>query len=136
MGAEQLRPRDDFLYKVSSGWQSNKHFIYKMKVSAKLEELKKVQSVDLLADGFAPDSFKPMVTLGVASLAEKNIDGVSYVQSDVKATAGFSGGPLLDSTHKVLGIITMAGSNDTSGYNLALLANQLQDEISPYMSGD
>jgi S1-C subfamily serine protease len=114
----------------------NHQFANEPRVKQAVEKLAQTHAVDLLSECFSPESFKPTLTRGVISVAERNIDGSAYTQSDVKVSPGNSGGPMLDTSQRVIAIVTLAGKDDANGYNFALLTNQFQDEIAPYMSGD
>ncbi len=56
----------------------------------------------------------PSITSGVVSGYREKISGVRVLQSDVSVTHGNSGGPMLDSEGKVIGV-TSFGSSDPTG---------------------
>ncbi|MEJ0064120.1 MAG: serine protease [Caulobacteraceae bacterium] len=65
------------------------------------------------------DKFQSSVTKGVMS-ADRIIDGYAYIQSDVTVGPGASGGPLLDSQGRVIGLTVRAYVNSATptGINL------------------
>lgn len=65
------------------------------------------------------DKFQSSVTKGVMS-ADRVIDGYAYIQSDVTVGPGASGGPLLDSQGRVIGVTVkgVVGAGTPTGINL------------------
>lgn len=61
--------------------------------------------------------FQNTVTKGVVS-ANRNLDGQSFIQSDVAVDHGNSGGPLLDDAGRVLGITQWGYAPDGVSHNL------------------
>lgn len=65
---------------------------------------------------------------GMVSAAEREIDGVTYIQVTAPISSGNSGGPLVNAKGQVVGI-TSAGFTDGQNLNLALPINVI-DQIS------
>ena len=62
---------------------------------------------------------------GVISTAERELDGIKYIQTTAPISSGNSGGPLVDETGKVIGI-TSAGFTDGQNLNLAIPASAIE----------
>lgn len=73
------------------------------------------------------------VTPGTVSQDVRVMMGILYIQVDANINAGNSGGPLLDSKGRVVGVVTMM-AGEGSGLGLALPVNYLNDDPSPIMS--
>lgn len=56
---------------------------------------------------------------GIVSTAKRDVDGQTYIQTTASVTHGNSGGPLIDSYGKVIGIVS-AGFGDGLDLNLAI----------------
>ncbi|HWA60087.1 MAG TPA: serine protease [Caulobacteraceae bacterium] len=77
------------------------------------------------------ERFQSSVTRGVMS-ADRNFDGYAYIQSDVVVDPGASGGPLLDSQGRVIGL-TVLGVRPgglPSGINLFVPTRDAMDFLS------
>ncbi len=61
---------------------------------------------------------------GIISTAKRDIDGATYIQTTAAVTHGNSGGPLIDSYGKVIGIVS-AGFGDGLDLNLAIPISQI-----------
>ena len=92
-----------------------------------------VQTIDTLS----PGSFDSALTSGSVVAPERNIDGVSYLQTDAALRPGSSGGPALNGKNEVVGIATMGIKEGSAGapakYKYALSIEQLRDEIDYYL---
>lgn len=85
-------------------------------------------------DQYPPDSFTPVATRGIISSPNRSIDGAIYHLFDARVAPGNSGGPLLlEETNHVIGIVTIGGANEATGYNYALTLPQLREEITRYL---
>lgn len=85
-------------------------------------------------DQYPPDSFTPVATRGIISSPNRSIDGAIYHLFDARVAPGNSGGPLLlEDTNQVIGIVTIGGANEATGYNYALCLPQLREEIMRYL---
>lgn len=85
-------------------------------------------------DQYPPDSFTPVATRGIISSPNRSIDGAIYHLFDARVAPGNSGGPLLlEETNQVIGMVTIGGANEASGYNYALTLPQLREEIMRYL---
>jgi S1-C subfamily serine protease len=77
-----------------------------------------------------PVGFESTVTEGIISNTRRLIDGensIYYLQSDVAINSGNSGGPLIDSDGKIIGIATLkVGSAGFEGLSFALRSNDVQ----------
>jgi len=62
---------------------------------------------------------------GVISTAERELDGVKYIQTTAPISSGNSGGPLVDGEGKVVGI-TSAGFTDGQNLNLAIPVSTIE----------
>jgi len=74
---------------------------------------------DVVAAGF---SRAPSVSAGIVS-AHRLRDNVAYIQTDAAVNPGSSGGPLLDTAGRVIGVNTMVltpGGKDAEGLNFAV----------------
>jgi serine protease Do len=72
---------------------------------------------------------------GIVSHTSRNMMGVAYLQIDAGVHHGNSGGPVLDSSGKVVGIVTMmVGSSSNLG--LAVPANYLSAGSEPFLQRD
>lgn len=63
---------------------------------------------------------------GIITYADREIDGVSYVQHDAAISSGNSGGPLINEYGEVIGINTMT-MKDSQNLNFAISVNELDD---------
>jgi S1-C subfamily serine protease len=63
------------------------------------------------------EQFEGTLTRGIVS-AVRDMDGLSYIQSDVTTGPGGSGGPLLDETGYVVGLTVLAIRRDTTSSGL------------------
>ena len=61
---------------------------------------------------------------GIVSTAKRDVDGQTYIQTTASVTHGNSGGPLIDSYGKVVGIVS-AGFGDGLDLNLAIPSSEL-----------
>jgi serine protease Do len=68
----------------------------------------------LLEDGAAAQT-EPTFTTGIVSARKPMQGGWSVIQTDAAATHGNSGGPVFDANGKVVGILTFASSDATTG---------------------
>lgn len=73
---------------------------------------------DVYAIG-APNSMSYTLTKGVISSKDREINGMSYIQTDAAINKGNSGGPLLDDSGSVIGVNSMKLS-DSEGIGLAI----------------
>lgn len=73
------------------------------------------------------------VTLGVLSAKERGFEntGVEYLQTDAAVNPGSSGGPLLDVSGRVIGVITavISEAGQNIGLNLAIPINVVKEEL-------
>ena len=70
----------------------------------------------------SPLGLQASFTRGIVSQALREIEGSSYIQLDAPISSGSSGGALLDSSCRVIGI-TSATMNDSQNINLAVPIN-------------
>jgi len=77
-------------------------------------------------------AFEITVSGGIIS-SLKDIDGVSWVQTDAAVHGGNSGGPLINSNCEVVAIITLGHSNSEST-NFAISMDNLLDEFKPWIN--
>lgn len=82
------------------------------------DESKETIGSDVYAIG-APKNLSYSLTKGVLSSKKRIVSGEEYLQIDAAINAGNSGGPLLNSEGKVIGINTMKWS-DTEGISLSI----------------
>jgi S1-C subfamily serine protease len=78
---------------------------------------------DVLALG-APQGFSQTVTRGIVSALRRE-NGVVFVQTDAAVNPGNSGGPLVDATGRVIGVVTMK-RKDAEAIGLAVAADHVQ----------
>ena len=67
----------------------------------------------------APKDMPYTMTKGIISALDRKIGKNSYIQLDASVNSGNSGGPLLDSNGKVIGVITLKAS-DAEGIGFAI----------------
>lgn len=67
----------------------------------------------------APKDMPYTMTKGIISALDRQIGKNSYIQLDASVNSGNSGGPLLDSNGKVIGVITLKAS-DAEGIGFAI----------------
>lgn len=86
----------------------------------------------------SPFGLEQTVTSGIVSAVDRNIDGISMVQTDAAINPGNSGGPLVDSVGRVIGIndqiFTNSGGNEGIGFAISIdlaviVANQLVEGV-------
>lgn len=81
----------------------------------------------------SPLGFHHTVTAGVLSAKARDLDnaGVEFLQTDAAVNAGSSGGPLLDLSGRVVGVITAIVSErgENIGLNFAIPINRVKDEL-------
>lgn len=82
----------------------------------------------------SPFALEQTVTAGIVSAVDRNVSGVSMVQTDAAINPGNSGGPLVDRSGRVIGIndqiFTSSGGNDGIGFAISIdlaviVANQI-----------
>jgi serine protease Do len=66
------------------------------------------------------------VTQAIVSRARRNVFGIAYIQFDANVNPGNSGGPLLDSQGRAIGVVSMMIA-DSRGLGLALPVNYLYE---------
>jgi len=77
-----------------------------------------------------PDKFSPQLNRGIVSVARRMIGGISHVQFDGVVGHGNSGGPLMDSQNRVIGMVTLALPDaEGKGNNWAISADELRREL-------
>ena len=80
-------------------------------------------------EAFNAEAFNSTLTKGIVSVAERNLQGSAYMQTDAAITPGNSGGPVLNAQNEVVGIATLYTPGSSGNYNYALLLQSLRDEI-------
>ena len=81
------------------------------------------------ADAWAlgsPLGFKNTISKGLISSASRDVDGKTYIQTTAAISAGSSGGALLDSTGRVVGVTT-ATATGAQNINLAVPIGKVKD---------
>lgn len=86
----------------------------------------------LLAVG-NPQGLDFSVAEGIVSHVGRSLMGIGYLQVDVNVNRGNSGGPLLDSQGRVVGVVSMM-VGEASGLGLALPANYLYTGSEPLIA--
>ncbi len=66
-----------------------------------------------------PFGFEDTVTKGIISALDREINGFNYIQTDVSVNPGNSGGPLIDTKGRIIGINTLKIA-DASGIGFAI----------------
>ena len=94
---------------------------------------------DVLAIGFPLASVSPSVTKGIVSMVFTNAD-VEWIQMDAPVNPGNSGGPLLDSRGRVIGIVTSRAVDPDTGISIegigfALSVTALKDRLNFLAAG-
>ncbi len=74
----------------------------------------------------SPRGLTNTYTKGIITTAQRDIDGVTYVQHDASITNGNSGGPLVNEYGEVIGINTWTVT-DSQNLNFAIFASELID---------
>lgn len=97
----------------------------------KLNEKPEVFEGDKIMAIGHPYGLKFTATQGIISKAERQWNGINYIQIDAAINPGNSGGPLIDKNNKIIGVNTFVISN---GQNLgfALPINYLQETYNDY----
>jgi S1-C subfamily serine protease len=86
-----------------------------------------LNDLDLLFDA---EAFTPQLNRGIVSVARRVIGGVVHVQFDGVAGHGNSGGPLLDASNRVMGMVTLGLPDaEGKGNNWAITAEELRREL-------
>ena len=96
---------------------------------------------DVLAVGFPLGSNTTTVTRGIVSAVLSGEDGTKWIQTDAPLNPGNSGGPLLDTSGKVIGVVTsrldydwLSGRN-IEGVGFALAVDELKARMNFLASG-
>ena len=95
---------------------------------------------DVLAIGFPLGNVSPSVTKGIVSIVFTYAD-VEWIQMDASVNPGNSGGPLLDSRGRVIGIVTSGVNVDpdtgrsVEGMGFALSVTALKDRLNFLAAG-
>lgn len=74
----------------------------------------------------SPKGLTNTYSKGIITTAQREIDGITYVQHDAAITAGNSGGPLVNEYGEVIGINTWTFT-DSQNLNFAIFASELKD---------
>ena len=84
----------------------------------------------------------PTLTKGIISAPDRIYDDTRFVQSDAEISPGNSGGPLIDSYGRVIGVNTYGvsyarGGNVfvAPGISLSVASNEVRDRLPTYISG-
>ena len=72
----------------------------------------------------APKDMPYTMTKGIISALDRKLGQNTYIQIDASVNSGNSGGPLVDDSGKVIGIITLK-ANDAEGIGFALKASEI-----------
>lgn len=83
---------------------------------------------DVYAVG-APESLAYTLTRGVLSAKDREMDGQGYLQFDAAINAGNSGGPLLNDSGQVIGVITLK-IGDAEGIGMAIPMSRVREYLS------
>lgn len=110
----------------------NNRFADQDRIGAMLQRLQDNQPVNLLSC-FHAECFEAAEKSAVVSAAERNMEGEACVQFDGKIEAGYDGGPLVDASQNIIGMVDMALKMPGAGGHFAVLVAQLQDELAPYL---
>jgi len=89
-------------------------------------------------DQIAGSAYEPTLTRGDVS-AVRNVDGVVVIHANVTAAGGNSGGPLLNASREVIGLLTFGPEGmEVSGgqFSFAPALSQMMDEIRPHLRSD
>lgn len=76
----------------------------------------------------APKDIPYTMTKGIISALDRKIGENTYIQIDASVNSGNSGGPLVDDSGNVIGIITLK-INDAEGIGFALKASEMLDFV-------
>jgi S1-C subfamily serine protease len=76
--------------------------------------------------------FEVSITRGIIG-AHRRLEQAEWLQTDAVVHHGNSGGPMLDSSGRWIGIVTL-GSNEEAGANFALCAPELKQEFSKWLT--
>jgi len=82
---------------------------------------------DVYAVG-APESLAYTLTRGVLSAKDRKVDGRGYLQFDAAINSGNSGGPLLNDSGQVIGVITLK-IGDAEGIGMAIPMSDVRDYL-------
>ncbi|MHC4282326.1 MAG: S1C family serine protease [Planctomycetota bacterium] len=96
-----------------------------------IRRLKRAGKADFFAV-VSEGSFEVSVTRGIVS-AIRTIEDIEWVQTDAAINQGNSGGPLVTTDCKVIGINTL-GHFDSEATNFSLEIDQLTKELSPWVT--
>ncbi|MEM9713375.1 MAG: trypsin-like peptidase domain-containing protein [Actinomycetota bacterium] len=82
----------------------------------------------------SPFGFEQTVTSGIVSAVDRDVQGITMVQTDAAINPGNSGGPLVDAAGRVIGIndqiFTNSGGNEGVGFAIAIdLAKIVADQL-------
>lgn len=82
----------------------------------------------------SPFGFEQTVTSGIVSAIDRDVQGITMVQTDAAINPGNSGGPLVDAAGRVIGIndqiFTNSGGNEGVGFAISIdLAKIVADQL-------
>ncbi|MEO1063366.1 MAG: trypsin-like peptidase domain-containing protein [Actinomycetota bacterium] len=82
----------------------------------------------------SPFGFEQTVTSGIVSAVDRDVQGITMVQTDAAINPGNSGGPLVDAAGRVIGIndqiFTNSGGNEGVGFAISIdLAKIVADQL-------
>jgi S1-C subfamily serine protease len=101
-------------------------------IEQKWRQSGQVQTIDTLSQG----SFDSTLAKGAVIVPERNIDEVSYLQTDAAIGQGYCGGPAINELNEVVGILTTGVKDGPAGvpakYTFAFLVDQCRYEIEKY----
>jgi S1-C subfamily serine protease len=111
----------------------DRQFLTDARLAGVVRKLRASGKVSMVSEFFSPDAFNATVTRGVISTAERHLDGVAHAQFDARVSSGNSGGPVMNSNHQVVAIVTKGGTGGAEGYNFGLLLDQMRDELAQWL---
>jgi S1-C subfamily serine protease len=96
----------------------------------KAEQTGHLNEIDL----FDPQIFTPQLNKGIVSVAQRSMGGVDHVQFDAVVGHGNSGGPVLNSQNRVIGMETLGGPTlESKGNDWAISADELRRELQTFL---